>query len=123
MSKFLKALEEAAREHAAQEQARAQGEVASGAPVGAVAPDETSLRVARWIEEGQELLRCLPRLLAECDRFRARAEAAEGECERLRQETADASRNLTRVLNDTLQPLSEIVARLRQTDRRGPSDR
>ncbi len=46
---------------------------------------ETRERVGRWMEEGQYLLgRLFPTLIEQRDRLKARAEAAEQACEKLR---------------------------------------
>jgi uncharacterized coiled-coil DUF342 family protein len=74
---------------------------------------EVRQRMTRWAEEGQSVLRSLPGILAENDRLRARAEAAEQECERLRQEISEVGEGLRRILNESLQPLSETLQRLR----------
>jgi uncharacterized coiled-coil DUF342 family protein len=79
-------------------------------------------RVARWAEEGQLVLRALPALLAEHDRWKSRAETAEQETERLRQEIVQVSDTLRRVLAETLQPLNETLQRLRGPQRRGSTD-
>jgi uncharacterized coiled-coil DUF342 family protein len=81
-------------------------------------PGDSRQRLTRWAEEGLNLLRTVPGLLAENDRLRARAEAAEQECERLRQEISEVGETLRRVVNETLQPLSETVQRLRVPQRR-----
>lgn len=48
---------------------------------------ETRERVDRWIEEGQYLIgRLLPEFFQEHDRLRARVEATDRECEKLRHE-------------------------------------
>jgi uncharacterized coiled-coil DUF342 family protein len=82
-------------------------------------PADSRPRLTRWAEEGLQLLRTVPGILAENDRLRARAEAAEQECERLRQEISEVGETLRRVVNETLQPLSETVQRLRVPQRRG----
>ncbi len=79
---------------------------------------ESRQRLARWAEEGMSLLRAFPGLLAENDRLRARAELAEQECERLRQEVTEAAETLRRLVHEGLLPLSETLQRLR-APRRG----
>jgi len=83
---------------------------------------ENRHRMARWAEEGQHLLRILPGILAENDRLRARAEAAEQECERLRQEISEVGDTLRKALTETFQPLSEALQRLRAPQRRNFSE-
>jgi hypothetical protein len=79
-------------------------------------------RLVRWAEDGAQVLRLIPGLLAENDRLRARAEAAEQECERLRQDIADVGESLRRVVHETLQPLGETLQRLRSPQRRVVAD-
>jgi hypothetical protein len=80
MSKLHEALEKADRDRKAKAQARE-------LPRATVPPDgDTLATVARWIEEGPAFVDAFASLVAERDRFRARAEAAERECHRLREQ-------------------------------------
>jgi hypothetical protein len=79
-------------------------------------------RLARWAEEGQHVVRAIPAILAEHDRWKARAEAAEQECERLRQEIDQVGETVRRVMSDSLQPLNETLQRLRSPQRRPATD-
>ena len=85
MSKFLKPLEAAIRYRKAKKPAREPLRM-MGTPDGDLLAAETE-KVARWIEEGQTLMHALASLVAE---FRARAEAAEQESQRLREQAAAA---------------------------------
>ena len=59
---------------------------------------ETRERVDRWIEEGQYLIgRLLPEFLQEHDRLRARAEATERECDKLRDEVGALRKEISGV--------------------------
>lgn len=105
--------------------------------------DEARQRVHQWIEESQYLLgRVIPGMLSEQDRQRARADAAEQECDRLRHELGHAQAELTalRTENQTLQgdhaevtkllgsltehvtqmlqPMNELLVKLQATARR-----
>jgi hypothetical protein len=84
MSRFLKPFEAAIRYRKAKEPAREPLRV-MGTPDGDTLAAETE-KVARWIEEGQTLVHALALLVAE---FRARAEAAEQESRRLREQAAE----------------------------------
>lgn len=58
---------------------------------------EDRQRLERWLDEGQYMLgRIVPSLVEERDRLKARAEAAEDECGRLRHEILE----LRKVIND-----------------------
>ena len=57
---------------------------------------EERQRLERWLEDGQFMLgRIVPSLMEERDRLRARAEAAEEHCERLRQELNELHKTVT----------------------------
>jgi len=57
---------------------------------------EERQRLERWLEDGQFMLgRIVPSLIEERDRLRARAEAAEEHCERLRQELNELHKTVT----------------------------
>ncbi len=78
-------------------------------------PGETREQVTKWIEEGQHLLGLLPGLLDEIEQLRAKAAAADRECERLRQEMsglqsekAEAEEALKK-LKEVLQPVTEVL--------------
>lgn len=105
--------------------------------------DEARQRVRQWIEESQYLLgRVIPGMLSEQDRQRARADAAEQECDRLRHELAHAQAeltalraenqtlhtdhaeitqllgNLTEHVTQMLQPMNELLVKLQASPKR-----
>lgn len=77
---------------------------------------ETRQKVAHWIEEGQFLV---PGLLDQHERLCARAEAAEQECEKLRQQLGDLRSEKERLeaerseLAEVLRPMTEVAQKLR----------
>lgn len=105
--------------------------------------DEARQRVHQWIEESQYLLgRVIPGMLSEQDRQRARANAAEQECERLRHDLGQAQAELAALRTENqalhgdhaeitqllgsltdhvtamLQPMNELLVKLQATPRR-----
>jgi uncharacterized coiled-coil DUF342 family protein len=98
---------------------------------------ETRQRVAKWLEEGQQIVNLLPALHEERGRLRARAEAAEREAERLRQELAgvrgenqayrverdEIGEALTKLMNEMLASVNEVVQRFRAPQRKSPFER
>jgi hypothetical protein len=57
---------------------------------------ENRQRLAQWLEDGQFMMgRVVPSLIEERDRLRARAEAAEEDCERMRQELNELHKIIT----------------------------
>src|SRR5215510_6452316 len=81
MSKLHEALEKADRHRKAEARAR---ELLQPT----VPPDgDTLAAVSSWIEQGPTVVHAFASLVAERDRLRARAEAAERECQRLREQT------------------------------------
>lgn len=80
-------------------------------------PVDVRHRLTRWAEDSQQMLREIPGVLAEHDQWKSRAEAAEQECERLRQEVSQIGETLQRVLSD-LQLLNESLQRFRELPRR-----
>jgi hypothetical protein len=75
---------------------------------------EPRRRLARWAEEGQQMLPTIPGVFAEIDRLKARAEVAEQECERLRRELTQVGEALGRVVSNTVESLTGTLARLRE---------
>ncbi len=105
--------------------------------------DDARQRVHQWIEESQYLLgRVIPGMLSEQDRQRARADAAEQECDRLRHELSHAQAELTTLrtenqalhsdhaevtkllgsltehVTEMLQPMNDLLVQLQATARR-----
>jgi len=106
--------------------------------------DEIRRRISDWIGEGQHVMgRMIPDLLEQCDRLRARADAAEQRCERLQREVTELQARLTtlqgeneslrneqaevaelfrRVMDQTmdqvLQPMYQMLQKLRMERRR-----
>jgi hypothetical protein len=70
---------------------------------------EARQRLTRWIEDGQSVLGVVPWLFDENGRLRAAAEAAEGECARLRHEL-DAVRAEADFLLDERGEIAEVIA-------------
>jgi len=98
------------------------------------AAPETRKRLAQWVEEGQSLLSFIPGLLDERDQLMAKAEAAERECEKLRQdisglrnenqllrnERAEFVETFGKLLNQTPQLMNEMLQKLRGGPRKSP---
>lgn len=100
-------------------------ETAGAAETPQPAAGDTRKRLVQWIEDGQALLGILPGLLDEHDQLKAKAQAAEREAEKLRQEVvglrsenqalqkerAEIVETLGKLLNPQL--LNEMMQKLR----------
>ncbi len=75
----------------------------------AFAMEEARQRLARWMEDGQSVLRAVPWLFEEHERLRTAVEAAERECARLRREL-DALRAETDFLIGERGEIGEMIA-------------
>jgi len=94
-----------------------------------IAPAEARQRVAQWIEEGQHLLGLLPELLDKLEERRAQADAAERECEGLRQEISRLQNEKAEIdeafkkLKEIVQPMTEILQKLGLLPKKSPFER
>jgi len=83
-----------------------------------------------WFEDGQQLFRLFDGLLGESEQLRARAEASEHECEKLRQENQairaerdEIVGDLGRLLTELLQPMNAMVQKIRGAPKKSPFER
>ena len=86
-------------------------------------------QVARWIQQGQQILALLPGMLEQTERGRARSAEVEVEVERLRHEVAELRRENQQLrterdeIAEAFATVNEIATKVRVTPRRSPFER
>jgi hypothetical protein len=91
---------------------------------------ETRQRVIKWLEEAPNLVGLVGELFDHHDRLKARAEAIEQECEKLRRENSELlsereeiAEALGRLMGEMVRPMNEIMQKIRGQQRRSPFER
>ncbi|MBI4591700.1 MAG: hypothetical protein HY725_22970 [Candidatus Rokubacteria bacterium] len=98
--------------------------------MGGIEAVEARQRLSKWLEEGQSLFSQLEGVIDESGRLRARAEASEQECEKLRHEITEIQRerddllaDLSKVMTEILHPMNQIVQKIRGKPGKSPFQR
>ena len=79
--------------------------------MGDMGPGEDRQRIDRWIEESQYLIgRLIPTLLDDRERLKGVSEAAEQECEKLRQDLGQCQAEISELESDKQHLLTEQAA-------------
>lgn len=93
--------------------------------------------IARWIQEGRQILDVLPGLLEQHEKSRARAADVEQEIEKLRHDVAELrlenqqlrterdemAEAFNKLMNEVVTPMNEIATKIKVTPRRSPFER